>query len=145
MKLALQGHTIVVASGDYGVAGTPLFAPHRFNLYCISSGRRLHRSRVHKPLTPGTCRKSPPKTKHHVEIDKKDELPRTSNNPSIAYVTTVGGTRLYAGQTVDDPESVMQVNLTDVISYLVYTGEHNAFEYFSSGKTAQRLISLRSH
>ena len=102
MKLALQGHTIVVSSGDYGVAGNPIFAPKGFSLDCTSSA---HRYKVHKPMTPSTC----------------------------PYVTSVGGTRLYEGQSVYDPESVMEVNFTAEVEGFVYPGFHTAFEYFSSG------------
>lgn len=44
--------------------------------------------------------------------------PGTIYNPDYPsgcpYITAVGGTRLYPGQTIEDPESAMQVNLTAV-------------------------------
>lgn len=102
MKLSLQGHTILVASGDYGVAGTPLFNEKRFSLDCSSPS---HRDRVHKPMSPSTC----------------------------PFVTSVGGTRLYPDQTINDPESALEVNATSVLEGYVYPGFHTALEYFASG------------
>lgn len=75
MKLSLQGHTILIASGDYGVASSP-GDPSKSG--CLGANQTVY--------TP-------------------DYL------SSCPYVTGVGATALYAGQTVLDPESAMQVNL----------------------------------
>ncbi|KAK5123597.1 hypothetical protein LTR85_002635 [Meristemomyces frigidus] len=78
MKLALQGHTILLASGDYGVGYFP------------------------GDVTPSGCLSGSGQN-------------QTIYNPglivSYPYITSVGGTQLYANQTVLDPESVMQDNL----------------------------------
>lgn len=79
MKLALQGHSILVASGDYGVGsfqgdgtvnngGTGCLGPQ---------------GKIFNPQYPSNC----------------------------PYITSVGGTMLYANQTVYDGESVMHVDL----------------------------------
>jgi tripeptidyl-peptidase-1 len=39
------------------------------------------------------------------------ELTRAKKNNRCPYVTSVGATRLYDGQTVNDPESALQANL----------------------------------
>ena len=75
MKLALQGHTVLFSSGDFGVGSLP------------TDGAR------------NGCYESKPKV----------------FNPSYVsgcpWVTSVGATALYAGQTVLDAESAMQVDL----------------------------------
>ena len=82
MKLGLQGHSIFVASGDFGVASFPGSNGNEFG--CLSgSGQN---GTIYNPDYPSGC----------------------------PYITVVGGTRLYPGQTVKDRESVMQVNLTAV-------------------------------
>jgi tripeptidyl-peptidase I len=55
----------------------------------------------------------------HEEHNKFGCYPGTNGkvyNPdfssSCPYITSVGATQLYPGQTVNDPESAMQVNLT---------------------------------
>lgn len=79
MKLSLQGHSFLVASGDYGVAGYPGDNNNTFG--CLSA-----------PGMNGT-------------IYNPDCL------SSCPYWTSVGATMLYPDQTVNDPESAMQVNL----------------------------------
>ncbi|KAN0106727.1 putative Tripeptidyl-peptidase sed1 [Hyaloscypha variabilis] len=74
LKLGLQGHTIMYASGDYGVASFP--GDDSAN-GCLGND-----STIYSPSFP-TC----------------------------PWVLNVGATRLYADQTVDDPESAMQANL----------------------------------
>jgi tripeptidyl-peptidase-1 len=71
LKLGLQGHTFVWASGDYGVASFP--GDDNDN-GCLGAD-----STIYNPSFP-TC----------------------------PYVTNVGATRLYANQTVKDPESALQ-------------------------------------
>ena len=80
MKLGLQGHSILVASGDYGVASFP--GSNNDPEGCLSGPGT--EGQVYNPDYPSGC----------------------------PYITTVGATRLYPNQTVNDPESAMQVNLT---------------------------------
>jgi tripeptidyl-peptidase-1 len=78
MKLVLQGHTIVLASGDYGVASFPSDpAPHG----CLSADGQ--NGTIYNPDFTSSC----------------------------PYILSVGGTQLYAYQTVLDRESAMQDNL----------------------------------
>lgn len=79
MKLGLQGHSIFVASGDYGVASFPGVDGNEFG--CLSSSGQ--NGTIYNPDYPSGC----------------------------PYITTVGATRLYPNQSVNDPESAMQVNL----------------------------------
>ena len=80
MKLGLQGHSLFVASGDYGVASFPGADNDEFG--CLSANG--HNGTIYNPDSLSSC----------------------------PYMTSVGGTRLYPHQTVNDPESAMQVNLT---------------------------------
>ena len=75
MKLGLQGHSILVASGDHGVAS---FAGDGSANGCLGP-----EGKIFNPQYPDNC----------------------------PYITTVGGTMIYPDQTVNDPESVMHVNL----------------------------------
>jgi len=75
MKLGLQGISIAIASGDYGVASAPGDGG--------PNGCLGPEGKIFNPQYPCNC----------------------------PYVTCVGGTQLYANQTVLDKESVMQVNL----------------------------------
>lgn len=75
MKLGLQGVSITIASGDYGVASAPGDGG--------PNGCLGPEGKIFNPQYPSNC----------------------------PYVTSVGGTQLYADQTVLDKESVMQVNL----------------------------------
>jgi tripeptidyl-peptidase I len=75
MKLGLQGHSILFASGDYGVASFPNDGG--------ANGCLGPEGKIFNPQYPGNC----------------------------PYVTSVGGTMIYADQTIEDPESVMQVDL----------------------------------
>jgi len=77
-KLVLQGHTIVLASGDYGVASFPGDpAPHG----CLSASGQ--NGTIYNPDFTSSC----------------------------PYILSVGGSQLFANQTVLDKESVMQDNL----------------------------------
>ena len=76
MKLGLQGHSILAASGDYGVASFPSEGVDGTG--CLGPD-----AKIFNPQYPGNC----------------------------PYITSVGGTMLYPNQTVDDPESVMHVDL----------------------------------
>jgi len=78
MKLALQGHTIMVASGDYGVASFP---GDPTDSGCLSAAGQ--NQTIYNPDCFSSC----------------------------PWVLSVGGTQLYANQTVLDAESVMQDNL----------------------------------
>ncbi|PVH88867.1 putative Tripeptidyl-peptidase sed1 [Cadophora sp. DSE1049] len=75
LKLGLQGHTFVWASGDYGVASFP---GDDSDSGCLGA----------------------------------DETIYNPSFPTCPYVTNVGATRLYDTQTVKDPESALQANLT---------------------------------
>ncbi|KAG4030402.1 hypothetical protein MFRU_012g01380 [Monilinia fructicola] len=75
MKLGLQGHSILTASGDYGVGSFPGDGK--------ANGCLGPEGTIFNPQYPGNC----------------------------PYITSVGGTMLYANQTVHDAESVMHVNL----------------------------------
>lgn len=72
MKLALQGHTVLFSSGDYGVA---------------------------QPAIVGGC------------LGRENNIFNPAYVSGCPWVTSVGATALYAGQTVLDPESAMQVDL----------------------------------
>ncbi|KAI9653319.1 MAG: hypothetical protein M1821_007643 [Bathelium mastoideum] len=73
MKLALQGVTFLVASGDSGVGSKP------DDSGCLSgSGQN---ATIYNPYYPASC----------------------------PYVTAVGGTQLQSNQTVQDPESALQL------------------------------------
>lgn len=76
MKLGLQGHSLLFASGDYGVASFP-------NDIESIDGCLGPEGKIFNPQYPGNC----------------------------PYITSVGGTMLYANQTVYDAESVMNVDL----------------------------------
>jgi subtilase family serine protease len=76
LKLGLQGHSILFASGDYGVASFPT-DEHSINGCLGPEGT------IFSPQYPSNC----------------------------PYVTSVGGTMLYNDQTVQNAESVMQVDL----------------------------------
>ena len=80
MKLGLQGHSILVASGDYGVASFPGEDGNAEG--CLSASGM--NGTIYNPDYPSGC----------------------------PYITAVGATRLYPNDTVYDPESAMQVNLT---------------------------------
>ncbi|TVY80551.1 Aorsin [Lachnellula suecica] len=75
LKLGLQGHSILFASGDYGVASFPEDGD--------ANGCLGLEGKIFNPQYPSNC----------------------------PYVTSVGATMLHADQTINDPESVMQVNL----------------------------------
>lgn len=101
MKLGLQGHSIFVASGDYGVASFP-----------GSNGN------------PEGCLSAP-------------GMNGTIYNPDYPvgcpYITSVGATRLYPNQTVNDLESAMQVNLT---AFNLVTGvgpTSPPYDFFATG------------
>ena len=87
MKYSLQGHTIVFSSGDYGVAVNPAFGEE----LGVANG----------------C----------VPRDLNNTYPNTYNGPIFSpnfpstcpYVLSIGATQLTANQTVEDPESVMNV------------------------------------
>ena len=86
MKLGLQGHSILFASGDYGVAS---FAGDG-----DADGCQGPEGKIFNPQYPGNC----------------------------PYITSVGGTMLYADQTVLDGESVMHVNLGGTASNFSSSG-----------------------
>ncbi|KAJ5542482.1 Peptidase S8/S53 subtilisin/kexin/sedolisin [Penicillium sp. DV-2018c] len=75
LKLGLQGHSILFASGDYGVASFPGDGS--------ANGCLGPEGKIFNPQYPSNC----------------------------PYVTSVGGTMLYADQTIHDAESVMHADL----------------------------------
>ena len=101
MKLGLQGHSILVASGDYGVASFPGANNNEFG--CLSGNGQ--KGTIYNPDYPSGC----------------------------PYITTVGATRLYPNDTVNDPESAMQVNLT---AFNIQTGAGPTtapYDFFATG------------
>ncbi|KAF2664742.1 subtilisin-like protein [Microthyrium microscopicum] len=91
MKLALQGHSVFISSGDYGVASYP--GDSDSPIGCLGEGENIY--------NPST--------------------------PICPYITSVGATRLYPGQTVLDPESVMQVDLPSAPLFSTGGGFSNVF------------------
>lgn len=85
MKLGLQGHTFVIASGDYGVAAQPNLA--QLTNGCINPSNttasisQLINGTVFNPFYPADC----------------------------PYVLSVGATQLNDNDTILDPESAMNV------------------------------------
>jgi tripeptidyl-peptidase-1 len=101
MKLGLQGHSILVASGDYGVASFPGSDNNAEG--CLSAPGM--NGTIYNPDYPSGC----------------------------PYITAVGATRLYPNDTVNDPESAMQVNLT-AFNLITGTGPITPpFDFFASG------------
>lgn len=101
MKLGLQGHSILVASGDYGVASFPGEDNNEFG--CLSGNGQ--NGTIYNPDYPSSC----------------------------PYITSVGATRLYPDQTVKDPESAMQVNLT-AFNIITGTGPTTPpYDFFATG------------
>ena len=78
LKLGLQGHTIFVSSGDYGVG---IWANDALPDGCLNTTDPRYSQRVFTPGHPATC----------------------------PYVTSVGATRQYPGQTVKHAESVVDI------------------------------------
>ncbi|KAH8700375.1 putative protease S8 tripeptidyl peptidase I [Talaromyces proteolyticus] len=101
LKLGLQGHTILVASGDYGVASFP--GSNGDEEGCLSTNTM--NGTIYNPDYPAGC----------------------------PYITAVGATRLYPNDTVHDPESAMQVNLT---AFNIATGAgptSEPYDFFATG------------
>jgi tripeptidyl-peptidase-1 len=92
MKLGLQGHSILFAAGDFGVASSPGDV--------TVSGCLGPDQNVFTPQYPSNC----------------------------PYVTSVGGTMLTSDQTVNDPESVLRINLGgDAVNFSSAGGFSNYF------------------
>ncbi|KAJ6172130.1 Aorsin [Penicillium chermesinum] len=116
LKLGLQGHSILFASGDYGVASLPGDGG--------KSGCLGPEGKVFNPQYPSNC----------------------------PYVTSVGGTMLYPDQTVEDPESVMHVDLGGTASNFSSSGGFSNYfpqpfyqklaveEYFRKAKLSYPLL-----
>lgn len=101
MKLGLQGHSILVASGDYGVASFPGSNDNAEG--CLSGFGQ--NGTIYNPDYPSGC----------------------------PYITAVGATRLYPDDTVKDPESAMQVNLT-AFNLATGTGPITTpYDFFATG------------
>lgn len=88
LKLGLQGTTVTVASGDYGVGSSLGFQLHFNGSGCLRPGEQNHpvhsldqNGTVFSPYFPASC----------------------------PYVLTVGGTQLKADQTVGDAETAMHL------------------------------------
>jgi len=101
MKLGLQGHSILVASGDYGVASFP--GSNNNTEGCLSAPGQ--NGTIYNPDYPSGC----------------------------PYITAVGATRLYPNETVKEPESAMQVNLTafNIATGVGPVGE--PYDFFATG------------
>lgn len=97
MKLGLQGHSILVASGDYGVASFPGSNGNAEG--CLSAPGM--NGTIYNPDYPSGC----------------------------PYITAVGATQLYPNDTVYDPESAMQVNLTALSG----GADPYPYEFFATG------------
>lgn len=109
LKLGLQGHSILVASGDYGVASFPGSNDDEYG--CLSTDAL--NGTVYNPDYPSGC----------------------------PYITVVGATRLYPNQTVNDPESAMQVNLT---AFNIATGAGPVsppYDFFATGGGFSNLFA----
>jgi tripeptidyl-peptidase-1 len=110
MKLGLQGHSILVASGDYGVASFP--GSNNNPEGCLGDD-----GTIYNPDYPSGC----------------------------PYITVVGATRLYPNDTVNDPESAMQVNLT---AFNIATGAGPTsppYDFFASGGGFSNLFTPPSY
>ena len=94
MKLALQGVSVLTASGDYGVGSFP---GDQTDSGCISAGGQ--NQTVYHPDYLSSC----------------------------PWITSVGATRLYDTQTILDPESVMQGNLTGAVFFASSGGFSNRY------------------
>lgn len=101
MKLGVQGHSIFVASGDYGVASFPDSEGNPEG--CLSAPGL--EGKIYNPDYPCGC----------------------------PYVTAVGATQLYPNQTINDPESCMQVNLTALAEEAGDPPLPTPYEFFNSG------------
>lgn len=109
MKLALAGHSILVASGDYGVGSFPGDGTTIGGTGCL--GPNANGQYVLNPQYPSGC----------------------------PYITSVGGTMLYANQTVLDPESVMHVNLSGTAQNFTSAGGFS--NYFSQPSYQQAAVA----
>ncbi|PYH83323.1 subtilisin-like protein [Aspergillus uvarum CBS 121591] len=104
LKLGLQGHSILFASGDYGVAS---FAGDGGN----ANGCLGPEAKIFNPQYPSNC----------------------------PYVTSVGGTMLYADQTYEDRESVMHVNLGGTASNFSSSGGFS--NYFPQPEYQKKAVA----
>lgn len=104
LKLGLQGHSILFASGDYGVAS---FAGDGGN----ANGCLGPDAKIFNPQYPSNC----------------------------PYVTSVGGTMLYADQTYEDAESVMHVNLGGTASNFSSSGGFS--NYFPQPEYQKKAVA----
>ncbi|WPH04960.1 Aorsin [Acrodontium crateriforme] len=102
MKLGLQGHSLLVASGDYGVASFPGSNGDQYG--CLSNEKYGENGTIYNPDNLSGC----------------------------PYMTSVGATRLYPGQTVKDAESAMQVNLTAYNAATGSGGTDPTLQFFAS-------------
>lgn len=109
LKLGLQGHSILVASGDYGVASFP--GSNNNAEGCLSASGM--NGTIYNPDYPSGC----------------------------PYITSVGATRLYPNETVNDPESAMQVNLT-AFNLVTGTGPTSPpYDFFATGGGFSNLFA----
>ena len=113
MKLGLQGHSIFVASGEYGVASFP--GSNNDAEGCLSAPGM--NGTIYNPDYPCGC----------------------------PYITSVGATRLYPDQTVNDRESAMQVNLT---AFNIAAGSgpvSEPYDFFATGGGFSNLFTPPSY
>ena len=123
MKLALQGHTIIASSGDFGVSTTSNYG-HGLGIHsngCVpqdlkNTGKDKFNGTIFVPDFPATC----------------------------PYVLGVGATQLEPGQTVADPESAMNFppQRDDIWSKLVTWSSGGGFSnYFARPQYQDEMVS----
>lgn len=120
MKLALKGHTILFASGDWGPGGNPIPSG---NVSAVSNAcinlkqpqNGLLNGTVFNPGFPSTC----------------------------PYVLSVGATQLTSNETVQDPESVMHPpdDVAHTPSYLPVGSSGGFSNYFKEPSYQSSAVS----
>ncbi|KAI1855363.1 hypothetical protein JX265_006494 [Neoarthrinium moseri] len=97
MKLGLQGVTLLIASGDYGVASFP---GDDTESGCLSGGNLTET--IYNPDAVSSC--------PYVSLPLPPVLPMQQCLTN-SQITSVGATQLQPNQTIHDPESAMQTAL----------------------------------
>jgi hypothetical protein len=102
MKLALQGHTFAVASGDYGVESQPI------NYANLSTGC----------IVSGNYNAS---TGHGRGATQNGTVFSPGYPQNCPYVLSVGGTQLNPGETVDDAECAMNLRKYSLLGVATFS------------------------
>ena len=102
MKLSLQGHSILTASGDYGVSNPSKESEQHLERMLTFSCSCVQVASFPGDITDSGCISA---AGQNQTIYNPDAL------SSCPWITSVGATQLYDNQTVLDRESVMQDNL----------------------------------